>query len=279
MRRLRIGDKLLRVRDEPEPPPAPGRGPAPLVLIHGAGASSVVWMDLVRRLTPARRVIAPDLPGHGQSEPWHDPPSLGGYRDAVGTVCKHLGVQRVVLGGHSMGGAIALLCALAWPERVAGLVLVNSAARLEISDEILALLERCLPGADGDAQGTGPAQVPWVDRMPAELAELSFSPATHRDVRERWQAVLYAASRDTVLGDFRACRGFDVRAQLGDLRVPTLLLAGEDDLLVPPSLVRETAAAIPGARLGLLPQAGHLVHLERPEPFLEQLLPFLQLVA
>jgi pimeloyl-ACP methyl ester carboxylesterase len=276
MRRLRIGDKLLRVRDEPEPPPGPRAGP-PLVLVHGAGSSSVLWMELVRRLVavgPARRVLAPDLPGHGQSQPWHDAPSLVGYRDAVGTICAHLGLKRVVLCGHSMGGAIALACALAWPERVAGLVLLNSAARLDVSDEVLALLERTLPGTGRDE-----ADAEWVDRMPDEMAELSFSPSTHRDVRERWQAVLYAARRDTVLGDFRACRGVDLSAGLGALTVPTLVLGGEDDLLVPPSRLRETAAGIRGARLALLAQTGHLSHLERPEELLAQLTPFLQSVA
>src|SRR5262245_15672292 len=145
MRRLRIGDKLLRVRDEPEPAPDQSASPSPLMLVHGAGSSSVVWIDVLRRIAPGRRPIAPDLPGHGQSDPWHDEPSIEGYRDAVGTVCANLGVRRAVLVGHSMGGAVALACALAWPERVAGLVLVNSAARLDVSDELLALLERCLP--------------------------------------------------------------------------------------------------------------------------------------
>ena len=67
MRRLKIGDKLLRVRDEGE-----GKK-TPLVCIHGAGGSSVIWMDTVRRLSPKRRVVAPDLPGHGQSDRWHPP--------------------------------------------------------------------------------------------------------------------------------------------------------------------------------------------------------------
>lgn len=274
MRRLRIGDKLLRVRDEPEPAPDQSTSPSPLMLVHGAGSSSVIWIDVLRRIAPGRRAIALDLPGHGQSDPWHDAPSIEGYRDAVGTVCANLGVRRAVLVGHSMGGAVALACALAWPERVAGLVLVNSAARLDVSDELLALLERCLPGADAD-EDLGSR---WIDRMPAELGDLSFSPATHRDVRERWQAVLYAAARKTVLGDFRACRSLDQRERLGGLKLPTLILGGEDDLLVPPSLLRETAAAISGSSLCLIPQTGHLSHLEQPEAFFARLTSFLQTV-
>lgn len=274
MRRLRIGDKLLRVRDEPEPAPDPATSPSPLVLVHGAGSSSVIWIDVLRRIAPGRRVIAPDLPGHGQSDPWHDTPTLEGYRDAVGTVCANLGVRRAVLVGHSMGGAVALACALAWPERVAGLVLVNSAARLDVSDELLALLERSLPGADG----TESPGARWIDRMPAELGDLSFSPATHREVRERWQAVLYAAARQTVLADFQACRGLDLLGRLGGLKLPTLILGGEDDLLVPPSLLRETAAALPGSSLCLIPQTGHLTHLEQPEAFFGRLTSFLRTV-
>ncbi len=274
MRRLRIGDKILRVRDEPEPPPAAGRGPSPLVCVHGAGMSSVVWMDVVRRIPPARRVIALDLPGHAQSQPWHaDVPVLDLYRDAVGTVCAHLGVGRAVLMGHSMGGAIALACALAWPERVAGLVLVNSAARLGVSPEVGELLARALPSQDAAKGGNV-----WVDRMPDELADLCFSPATHKDVRERWQAVLLSASRQTVLDDFAACGGFDVSERLSALKLPALIVGGRDDLLVPPRALQATAEKLYGAQLRLLPDTAHLTHLEQHEPFLNLLAEFLRSV-
>src|SRR5262245_40198217 len=128
MRRLRLGDKVLRVRDEPEQPSRR----TPLVCVHGAGSSSVSFMDLVRRVAVQRRVIAPDLPGHGQSDRWHGTISIDGYREAVGTVCAHLGVTRAVLLGHSMGAAVALRCALSWPERVAGLVLVSGGGALRV---------------------------------------------------------------------------------------------------------------------------------------------------
>src|SRR4051794_19481941 len=112
MRRLKIGDRIVRVRDEGD------SKKAPLVLIHGAGSSSVIWIDVLKRLAGRRRVIAIDLPGHGQSAPWHET-SLDLYRDAVGTICATLGVKSALLVGHSMGGAVALKCALAWPERLA----------------------------------------------------------------------------------------------------------------------------------------------------------------
>lgn len=279
MRRLRLGDKILRVRDEPEPPPSPGRSGPPLLCIHGAGMSSVSFLDVVRRLSVHRRVIAPDLPGHGQSDPWHDEIHLDGYRDAVGTVCARLGVQRAVLLGHSMGAAVALRCALTWPERVAGLVLVNGAARLRVDREVLALLDAALPQDPGpeDVDPSAPsADEQPVGRMPDAMAQLSFSPHTLPDLRARWQAVLYAAPRRVILGDLRACDGFDVRAALPGLRVPTLVVAGEDDLVVPAKLAKEAAALISGARLCVLPRSGHFSHLEQADAFHDEVLSFLR---
>lgn len=278
MRRLRIGGKTLRVRDEPEPAPDPRRGPAPLLCMHGAGMSSVVFMDVVRRLPPARRVIAPDLPGHGQSEPADavdgGAARLAAYGETLAALTASLGVERAVLLGHSMGGAVALLSALKRPENVAGLVLLNCAAALPVSAELLDLLSRTLPSTD--AGPDEPARATWVDRMPDELADLCFSPATPREVRERWQAVLLSASRETVLADFVACGGFDVRERLSALRVPTLLIGGTDDLLVSPRQLQATAARIAGAKLHLVPDTAHLTHLEQPDTFMELLSDFLR---
>lgn len=252
MRRLTIGDRHLRVRDE-------GEGEkSPLVLIHGAGGSSVTWMEVVRRLAPRRRVIAPDLPGHGQSDPWPgDPATLSLYADFVGTVCAALGVQRAVLGGHSMGGAIALRCALAWPERVAGLVLVATGARLKVNPAIYAKLEHDF------------------DDYPAWAREWSWSPATPRDVVDRWTAVSVQAPAEVCAADFRSIDGFDDRPRLGEVKAPTLVVGGADDRLTPPRLQHELCAGIAGARAVILPHAGHYLMHEQPAAFHAALEPFL----
>lgn len=240
--------------------------------------SSVVFMDLVRRLPPARRVVAPDLPGHGQSEPLavglSGAERLAAYRDVIAAVGTSLGIGRAVLVGHSMGGAVALLAALRWPEKVAGLVLLNSAAALPVTEELLDLLHRTLPGEDA-TQASESDPSPWVDRMPGELAELSFSPATAPQVRERWQAMLLAATRQTVLDDFAACKSFDVRESLENLHVPTLMIGGADDLLVPPQQLAATAARIAGAELHIVPGTAHLTHVEQPDRFFALLGEFL----
>ena len=224
----------------------------------------MVWMDLLRQIAPARRIIAPDLPGHGQSDPWHDS-SLDLYRDAVGTMCAHLKVPRVVVIGHSLGGAVAIRCAVSWPERIAAVILVASAARLDVPEELMRALVQELPEGDETA----------VDAMPSALADLAFSPATHRDVRARWQAVAMQANRKVVLDDFALCRGLNLLAQLDKLRAPTLLIGGAEDLLVSMDQLTETQRGIVGAELAVIPSAGHLPMLEQPAAFTSTVKEFL----
>ena len=238
MRRLKIGDKLLRVRDEGE-----GKR-TPLVCIHGAGGSSVIWMDTVRRLSPRRRVVALDLPGHGQSDRWHPPSevSIAMYRDAVGTVCANLKINKAILVGHSMGGQIALDCALAWPERVAGVVMVNSSLHFEVKPRVFERLEK-----DFAAFGE------W-------LAKVGFSPSTPREIVERWQGIVFTADQEIATADFRAIERYDARPRAASLRVPLLDLAGGDDLLAPPAATARIA-----------PRAGHFLMLEQPEEYFSAL--------
>lgn len=267
MKRLRIGPLVMRLRDEPEPPPSPSKSGPPVVFLHGAGMSSVVWMDILRQVSPLRRVIAPDLPGHGQSDPWHTP-SLALYRDAVGTMCAHLQVPKVVLVGHSLGGAIALSCALEHPDRVAGLVLVASSTALSLPKEVLIALERELPPGDDTP----------VEHLPDSLRSLCFSPSTHKETVRRWQAVLMQATRGVVLSDFALCEHLNLRddPRRLALNLPMLVVGGADDLLVQKTQLLQTQADLPHAQLAMIPNAGHLPMLEQPGPFVEALRSFLR---
>jgi pimeloyl-ACP methyl ester carboxylesterase len=244
MRRLRIGDRVLRLRDEGD-----GAKP-PVVCIHGAGSSSVIWMDLVRRLAPRRRVLALDLPGHGQSDRWHDGEvTIDHYRDAVGTVCAELKIARAVLIGHSMGGLVALAAAAAWPERVAGLMLVASGAQLPVLPE---LLERL--------RGDFPRFGKW-------LARQAWSASTPLDTIERWGTLALSADQATTEADFAAVARFDGRPLLPTLRAPTVALAGADDRLAPPALAHEIAATVRGAEAVVVRRAAHMVLQEQPDAF------------
>jgi pimeloyl-ACP methyl ester carboxylesterase len=253
MRRLKAGDRLLRVRDEGE-----GKK-TPLIFIHGAGASSVIFMDAVRRLSPARRVVAPDLPGHGQSDRWHPPAeiSIEMYRDAVGTVCALSKIERAVLIGHSMGGQVALAAAAAWPERVAGLVMLASGARIPVAPRVFEILGRDFAKAPE-----------WLDRV-------AWSPATPRDRVERWSGLMLTCEQEIAVADFRAVDRFDGERLLAKVKCPTLVVGGADDLMTPPALSHALGRAIPGSRVAVVPHAAHMVALEQPEAVFGELSTFL----
>jgi pimeloyl-ACP methyl ester carboxylesterase len=256
MRRLRIGDRLLRLRDE-------GDGPkTPVCLLHGAGSSSVVWMDAVKRIAPHRRVFAPDLPGHGQSDRWHPPPevSVAMYRDAVGTVCASLKIPKCVLVGHSMGALIALHVAATWPERVAGLVLVGGGAKLAVGARVYERIQSDFA------------------KFPEWMAKVAWSPSTPRERVERWAGISLTADQEITDADFRAVERFDGRESLARIATPTLIVCGADDLLTPPKL-SEQLLAIAGSRLAVIPEAGHQVMLEQPDRFHSELDPFLAAIT
>jgi pimeloyl-ACP methyl ester carboxylesterase len=250
VRRLRIGDRLLRIRDEGE-----GKR-TPVIFVHGAGSSSVVWMDAVRRISPRMRVIAPDLPGHGQSDRWHPPSevSIAMYADALGTLCAHLKIEKVILVGHSMGGMVALHAAAAWPERVAGLVIVGSGAKVTVTPKVYERVR-------------SPDFNEW-------LARVSWSPQTPRETVERWQGISVTAESEITEADYRACERFDGRPLVARVKTRTLVIGGADDLITPPKLSEELGA-IPGARVRVLPRAGHWIMLEQPDAFFAELDSFL----
>src|SRR3954454_2005541 len=122
----------------------PGRPSA--LLIHGAGASSAIWMMVLTRVARDGHAIAIDLPGHGPSATESaafdggNGLTLTRYRDAVGELAGTLCLGPSVLVGHSMGALVAIEAALAWPDKVRGLVLCGAAPRLGVRDELLALI-------------------------------------------------------------------------------------------------------------------------------------------
>jgi pimeloyl-ACP methyl ester carboxylesterase len=222
-------------------------GGPPVLLVHGAGASSAIWMMTMARLARAARVVAVDLPGHGPSplpEAGVAGLSLDGYRDAVGGLAATLCLGPSLLVGHSMGALVALEAALAWPDQVRGLVLCGAAPRLPVSDELMALLAR------------EPA------RVPAWMAEHGLSPRARPPVRRGFVAAGIVTDPEVTLADFEAVRGTDLGERVTNLTCPVLWLDGADDRIVAPAPGR------PG-EVRSLEGVGHLVPLEAPEAVAE----------
>ncbi|MEO6950493.1 MAG: alpha/beta hydrolase [Polyangia bacterium] len=217
-----------------------------LVFIHGAGGSATIWLDLFRHFERSRRVVALDLPGHGQSEPFHDVSDsnrIQKYADAVLFACAELKIDRAVLVGHSMGGLVALAAAAASPASVVGLVLLASAPGLKPSKDMLAALAE-------------------KREQHASLMEpLMWSAATARDTIERWSKTTMSADPDVTIADFRACAAFDAATVLQ----PTLLIGGQDDPLCSPRFMAKGAARLPAGELQVVSDASHFMFLERPD--------------
>jgi pimeloyl-ACP methyl ester carboxylesterase len=223
-----------------------GRGDTTICLVHGSGGTHGVWIRQMEGLADLARIVAIDLPGHGES---------GG--DGVGTIDRaaatvrdvldRVGVARAVIGGHSMGGAIALAFALANLERTAGLLLIGTGARLRVLPKIFETLERDY------AEGV---------RFVVDLAVAANTAPETKDALARQTL---RNPRPAMIGDFRACDAFDVMTRLGEIRAPTLVVCGDEDQLTPVKYSRYLHDHIAGAQLVVVPGAGHYVQLERPD--------------
>jgi len=198
-----------------------------------------------------------DLPGHGRS-------AGSGYKDIADYATALIGLldatetARAVWVGHSMGGAIAQLAALRYPARVAGLVLIGTSAHLAGATELLA-------SAAYDFQNAVETLTrrAWADDVPPALVQLS-----RQAMAQLPPAVLH--------GDLLACRAFDLRAQLGDIEAPALVIAGTADRLTPHAHSVQLAQGLPHARLVSVPGAGHMVALEHPNMIADTLTAFIQ---
>jgi pimeloyl-ACP methyl ester carboxylesterase len=213
----------------------------PFLLIHGAGASAAIWMMVMARLGRVGRVIAIDLPGHGPSPPFADRPrpTLADYCNATGELAAMTGLGRSVLIGHSMGALIAIEAALAWPDKVAGLVLCAAAPRLPVSRDLMKVIDEDYA------------------HFPAWLAERALSASAKPALRRAFIAAGVVAPQAVTRADFQAIAGADLGARLSAIRCPTVWLDGGDDAIV----------AERGERPGVierLPGVGHLVPLEAP---------------
>lgn len=216
-----------------------------LVLVHGSGCSADSWRYQVKGLSRYLEVVALDLPGHGGTKAMPDP-SVGRYASTVEGLIEHTGPRRVFLGGHSMGGAVALQVALERPELPKGLILIGTTAFLDT----LALTPDILLWA--------------AAAVPHKFKGMFFSRGATDEALAIARGDVRRCSLETVLGDFSTCRGFDVRDQLKRLKLPTLILCGSEDRITPPRHSKQLHRAIRNSVFLLIPKSGHMLPLEAP---------------
>jgi len=221
-----------------------GRKP-PLLFLHGAGGTHRHWGKQIRGLRDAT-VVALDLPGHGRSK-GKGRQTIEGYADLVAEFMAALDLESPTVMGHSMGGAIALDLALRYGDRLGGLVLVGTGARLRVMPSLL-------QGLKGEFEST-------VDL----LCRYLYGPSASEKMVRLGREEMLAIGPEVLLGDYLACDRFDVIDRLSEVRLPTLVICGEEDQLTPLKYSRFLVDHIPGARLVTIPEAGHMVMLEKPQ--------------
>jgi 3-oxoadipate enol-lactonase len=242
-----------------------------VVLLHGFPLSREMWVEQLDALGAIYRVIAPDLRGHGTSPAPEGAYTMDEMADDVVELLDHLGVTGpVALGGLSMGGYVALSMVLRHPERVGALMLMDTRAAADTTEAARGREETARQVLrDGNGRAIIETMVPRL-----------FGKTTREKHPHRVEAMLAVMEQTPAQGIAGALLGMavrpDRRGELASIKVPTLVIVGEDDIISPPDEARALAAAIPRAQLEVIPAAGHMAPYENPAAANRAILRFLE---
>ena len=258
-----------------------GKGPV-VLLIHGMAGSSATWRHVLPALARRFTVVAPDLFGHGESDkPREGEYSLSAHANLLRDLLNALGHRRATFVGQSLGGGVVMQLAYQYPERCERLVLVGSGGLgREVNFTLRALT---FPGAEyvfplvcaPQLRDAGNAVASWLRRLGFRAAPV---------VEEIWCSYSSLAEADTRRAFFRTLHAVvDLRGQAVSAadrlyltsRVPTLIIWGAQDPIIPVSHATAAQNAMPGSRLVIFDDAGHFPHCEDPERFVQVLADFI----
>jgi len=256
-----------------------GNGDPALILLHGFGASVFSWREVMGSLSQYGTVIAYDRPAFGLTErptEWEgeNPYSLQAQVDLLAGLMDAMQIDRAVLVGNSAGGTICVHFALQNPERVAALILVDAAIYSGggVSGWLKPILrtpqvQHLGPLIARQIQVRGPDLIDLAWHDPSRLTAEDLAGYTEPLMVEGWDEALWQM---TLASD-----GPDLGPMLGDLSVPTLVITGDDDRIVPTQQSVRLADEIPGAVLSVLADCGHVPHEECPDAFLSAVADFM----
>jgi pimeloyl-ACP methyl ester carboxylesterase len=230
-----------------------GQGPA-VVLVHGFPLDGAMWSGVARALSSRFRVLKPDLPGRGEN-PAPPDGTIDGYADLLQAILGEI-PPPAGLAGFSMGGYVSLALMKRGPAGVGALALVDTRAG---ADDEAGKAGR--EAAIAAVRSGGAAAI--ADGMIARL--LAPGSAQNASLVERLRRIILRQKPETLESDLTAMRDRpDSTGLLARIAVPTIVLAGDQDVVSPPAEGQAMAAAIPGARFVSIPASGHLTPMERP---------------
>jgi len=241
-----------------EPEPGGTERDPSLLFIHGAGGNGEIWEGQVPFFKGKHSIFRLDLPGHGGSG-LRGEEGIHAYAEwALQSSEKLFGRRPFVLVGHSMGGAVVLELALRAPAGLKGIVVVGIGAKLGVTRAIFQMLSE-----DPEA-------------FFQSIDQFAFSSAAPKALRERFISVTRQCVPSVIFNDFKACDHFDIRNRLSEIKLPTLVICGNEDQLTPAKYSRYLHENIAASLLVLVPQAGHMVMAEQPDLFNRAIASFLE---
>jgi 2-succinyl-6-hydroxy-2,4-cyclohexadiene-1-carboxylate synthase len=252
---------------------------APLLLLHGFTGGAAEWHDLLPALANGRRVVMPDLIGHGASEAPADPARYTMERCVADllAVLDRLELAQVDLLGYSMGGRVALHLAAAAPERINRLILESASPGIADAAERAARVTADDALADRiETEGLAWFVDYWAD-IPLFASQKTLPAPVRTAQRERRLAQRAHGLANSLRG-MGAGRQSSLWERLSDIDLPTLIVSGEFDIKYV-AIGNQMATMMPQARHAIVPNAGHTVHLEQPQVFNEIVVRYLEAIS
>ncbi len=230
-----------------------------VLMVHGAGQSSATWeyqVDAFRN-HPGFNLVIPDLPGHAKSE-GGGCKSITEYTDFLKDFCEAVGLQKLIIVGHSMGGGMAQVFAINYPERVYACVLVGTGAWLRIAKETLLAVENN------------------YEKFCEVAPTRAFASASPLELKLKFREGLLKMPPAVSYWDLMVCDEFDIRNEVAAIKLPSLIISGAEDILTPVKYGEYLHDKIQGSRFQVIDNAGHFMMQEKPNEFNRVLLEFLE---
>lgn len=258
-----------------------GAGEA-ILFVHGLLMSHRSWVHLIDRLDNTNRVIVPDLFGHGASDKYDGDYSPAAQAATLRDLITRLGIERVTIVGHSLGGGISLTFCYLFPERVERLVLVGTgglgrevnpvlrATTLPLADLVLPVIASPWVRGGAEAIGRGLGLLGWRASHDLRMAWEGFTSLSDAESRRAFLATTRAVM--DVGGQIKAAHDY-----LPDIAgLPILVVWGSSDMVIPSSHAERARELLPDARIEIFEGAGHFPHLDEPDRFADVLRDFMR---
>jgi pimeloyl-ACP methyl ester carboxylesterase len=228
-----------------------------IVFVHSAGSTGKIWEREVSYFSEWYNTIAPDLPGRGGTGGEGKTDAFD-YADFVKEVMTVLDFYPAVIVGLSMGGAVAQALALTYPDYAEGLVLSGTGAKMPVIPQVFEVIKDD------------------YEKYLEFAGKFAFGPETPEEVVLRSREIFKSVRPEVASCDYTTCNTFDSRGRISEIDVPTLILCGDKDLLMPPKFSVYLNQNIKGSRLEMFPGVGHIIMSEAEEKFREVVLEFIR---